>query len=283
MPRRLTPPRAANKSYNMESMKNTSSREMAPAPFRPGERLGGSVSGSLHAIVLHRIGQSIVRGDIAPGELLPTADELSAAYGVSRTVIRESIKVLAGKGIVESRPRTGTRVRAHIHWNFLDPDVLSWRYATVRSGDDARELFELRRAIEPMAASLAATRATATEVALLKSLLAEMERVADDAERFAEPDLAFHQAILRMTGNQLIGSLGALIETALVMSFRLSNDDARGQSHSMPLHRLVVERIAAHDADGAGKAVLRLLDAAEDDVRQAIARRRPAAKPPRSS
>lgn len=284
MPRRLTRSHPANKSYNMESMKIATSSRGAPPPlFRPGERLAGSASGSLHAIVLHRLGQSIVRGDIAAGDLLPTADELGIAYGVSRTVIRESVKVLAGKGLVESRPRTGTRVRPRIHWNFLDPDVLAWRYAAVRSGDEARQLFELRRAIEPMAAALAAARATADEVAELRSLLAAMERVADDAERFTEPDLAFHQAILRMTGNELISSLGALIGTALVMSFRLSNDNPHGQAHSLPLHRLVAERIAAHDAEGASKAVLQLLDEAEKDVRRAIASRRKAAIPPRSA
>jgi DNA-binding FadR family transcriptional regulator len=240
----------------------------------PLGRLSGTASGSLHAIVLNRIGQAIVRGDIAAGALLPTADELSVAHGVSRTVIRESLKVLAGKGMVESRPKTGTRVRPRSHWNFLDPDVLAWRYAAVRGGDEARELFELRRAIEPVAASLAARRATPGQVAELDALLDAMERVADEPERFAEPDLAFHQAILRMTGNELIGSLGALIETALVMSFRLSNENPRGQRHSMPLHRLVAERIAAGDPDGASAAVLTLLDEAEKDVRRAIASRK---------
>jgi DNA-binding FadR family transcriptional regulator len=249
----------------------------------PIGRLAGSASGSLHAIVLNRIGQAIVRGDIAAGALLPTADELSVAHGVSRTVIRESMKVLAGKGMVESRPKTGTRVRPRSQWNFLDPDVLSWRYASLRSSDDGRELFELRRAIEPVAASLAARRATPAEVAELEPLLDAMEMAADEPERFAEPDLAFHQAILRMTGNELIGSLGALIETALVMSFRLSNENPSGQRHSMPLHRLVAERIAANDPEGASRAMLTLLDEAEKDVRRALASRRASKETSRSA
>jgi DNA-binding FadR family transcriptional regulator len=237
-------------------------------------RPSGSASGSLHAMVLNQIGQGIVRGEFAPGDPLPNADDWSAAHGVSRTVLREVVKVLAGKGMVESRPKTGMRVRPRSDWNFLDPDVLAWRYSGVVSGDDVRELFELRRAIEPMAGTLAAARATPEQVAELEAVLAEMEKVVDDGERFAEPDLAFHQAILRMTGNELIGSLAALIETALLMSFRLSNDNPSGQRHSMPLHREVARNIATGDGEGARRALSALLDQAEEDVRRAIAARR---------
>lgn len=224
-------------------------------------------------MVLNQIGQSIVQGEFAPGDPLPNADDWSAAHGVSRTVLREVIKVLAGKGLVESRTKTGMRVRPRSNWNFLDPDVLAWRYSGPISGADVRELFELRRAIEPMAGALAAERATPEQIAELEAVLVEMEDVADDGERFAEPDLVFHQAILRMTGNELIGSLAASIETALLMSFRLSNDNPRGHRHSMPLHREVAESISARDGAGARRALLALLDQAEEDVRRAIAAR----------
>ncbi|TGW02087.1 FadR family transcriptional regulator, partial [Mesorhizobium sp. M2D.F.Ca.ET.145.01.1.1] len=99
------------------------------------------------------------------------------------------------------------------------------------------------------------------------------EAVSDDGDRFAKPDLVFHQTILRMTGNELIGSLAALVETALVMSFRLSNDNPEGQRHSLPLHREVAEKIAAGDAAGAQKALLVLIDNAEDDVRRSVENR----------
>lgn len=265
------------KSYYMNSMKKATalskSRPVFTNPLpRKFARLPGSIAGGLHAAVLNQIGQRIVRGDFAPGDPLPNADDWSAAQGVSRTVLREVIKVLAGKGLIESRPKTGTRVRPRAAWNFLDPDVLAWRYAAT-SDSDTRALFELRRAIEPMAASLAAERATPAEIAELDAILDEMAAVADNAELFAEPDLAFHQAILRMTGNELIGSLAAVIETALLTSFRLSNDNPRGQRHSLPLHRDVAEKIAARDADGARRALLTLLDQAEDDVRRALAAR----------
>lgn len=231
-------------------------------------------AGGLHSMVLAQLGQSIVRGDITPGAALPNADDWSAQFGVSRTVIREVIKVLAAKGMVESRPKTGTRVRPRREWNFLDPDVLNWRFAAGVKAEEARAIFELRRAIEPAAASLAAGRAGANEIALLEEQFSLMEQFADDNVRFADPDLAFHQAILRMTGNELFGSLASVLETALVMSFRLTDDNPNGQRPSLPLHRRVIDCIASGDAAGASAAVLVLLDEAEEDVRQSLAARR---------
>lgn len=239
-------------------------------PVRPA----GSFSGSLHGMVLNQIGGRIVRGDFAPGAVLPNAEDWSAAEGISRTVLREALKVLAGKGLIESRPKIGTRVRPRADWNFLDPDVLAWRFASPANSEDARALFELRRGIEPMAAALAAERASPQQVRELESVFAEMEETADEPERFAGPDLVFHQSILRMTGNELLSSLAAVIETALMMSFRLSNDNPVGQRHSLPLHRNVVSRIAAKDADGAREVMLTLLDHAEDDVKRSMDVRR---------
>lgn len=231
-------------------------------------------SGGLHATVLNQLGQSIVRGDLKPGVALPNADDWSAQFGVSRTVIREVVKVLAAKGMVESRPRTGTRIRPRQEWNFLDPDVLVWRFASGVTSEEAKAIFELRRAIEPMAATLAAQRAAAEDIAVLERHFALMERYADDSERFTEPDLAFHQAILRMTGNELFGSLASVIETALVMSFRMTDDNPDGQRPSLPLHRRVIDCIASGDATGAGQAAVVLLDKAENDVRRSLAFRR---------
>ena len=235
--------------------------------------VGGQTFNSLHAAAVEEIGTWIVQGRFQPGETLPNADDSKDMLGVSRSVLREAIKILAGKGLVESRPKTGTRVRPRSDWNFLDPDVLSWRYSGTIDPEDVKALFELRRAIEPMAGALAAQRATPRQIAELEAALAGMEEASDDGERFADPDLVFHQTILRMTGNELIGSLAALIETALVMSFRLSNDNPGGQGPSLPLHRKVAEAIAARDSEGARQALLVLLDGAEEDVRRGVENR----------
>jgi DNA-binding FadR family transcriptional regulator len=224
--------------------------------------------------LLDQLGRSIVRGELAPGDPLPNADDWSAAHGVSRTVLREVVKVLAGKGMVESRPKIGTRIRDRGDWNFLDPDVLAWRYGATTDFVEARSLFELRRAIEPMAGDLAARRAGKAELEFLEQLYGKMELYVDDNERFAEADLDFHQAIMRMTGNELFGSLAALTETAMLISFRLSDDNPYGQRPSLPLHKRVCECIANRDPAGARDALITLLDLAEADVNRSLATRR---------
>lgn len=225
-------------------------------------------------MLLDKLGQAIVRGELAPGDPLPNADDWSASHGVSRTVLREVIKVLAGKGMVESRPKIGTRIRDRSEWNFLDPDVLLWRYGVTTDFGEARSLFELRRAIEPMAGSLAALRADKADIAQLETLYENMELSVDDNERFAKADLDFHQAIMRMTGNELFGSLAALTETAMLISFRLSDDNPLGQRPSLPLHRRVCDCIACGDAAGTRAALIELLDLAEEDVNRSLAARR---------
>ena len=225
---------------------------------------------SLYASLLQQLGIRILRGDLPPGTQLDNVEELSAAHGVSRTVMREVIRVLGDKGMLESRPRTGTRVRPRGDWNFLDPDILAWRYGATTDRSDTRALFELRRAIEPAAGALAAQRASPEQIAELEGYFALMEQHADDGPRFAEPDLAFHQLIRRMTGNELIGSLAARMAAALAMSVRLSDANPLGQRPSLPLHRRVIDCIKTGDADGAQDALLRLLDDAELDVARAI-------------
>jgi DNA-binding FadR family transcriptional regulator len=239
-----------------------------------GSRPIGSSGISLHLKLLNELGRSIVRGDLQPGTPLPNGDDWSAAHGVSRTVLREVVKVLAGKGMVESRPKIGTRIRPRSDWNFLDPDVLGWRFGETVNFEDARALFELRRAIEPMAASLAAERATPADIDALMQVYGEMEQSADDNERFAQWDLSFHQAMLRMTHNELFVSLGSLTESALLISFRMSDHNPLGQRPSLPLHFLVCDCIAKHDPIGARDAMLDLLDKAEQDVDRSLGTRR---------
>jgi DNA-binding FadR family transcriptional regulator len=229
---------------------------------------------SLHGRIAHAIGLRVLSGELPAGSALPNEEALSVQRSVSRTALREAIKILAAKGLIISKPRTGTRVRPRADWNFLDPDVLAWRLSTGDIDRYVKELFELRRMIEPAAAALAAGRATPAAAARLEHAYRGMEAAGDDGERFEEPDRMFHQAILRMTGNEMIGSLAALIETALLMSFRLSNDNPRGQRHSLPLHGAVLAAIRRHQPEQARRAMERLLAQSERDVRLAIATRR---------
>lgn len=215
-----------------------------------------------------------MQGELQPGMPLPSEAVWSEQLGVSRTALREAIKVLASKGLIASQPKTGTRVRPREDWNFLDPDVLIWRFSTGSMDTHIQDVFQLRLVIEPAVAALAAERGGDAGIKRMEQAYGGMEAAGDDGEKFEEPDRQFHQAILRMTGNELIGSLGALIETALLMSFRLSNDNPRGQRHSLPLHRDVLTAIRARHPGRARKAMERLLLQSERDVRQAVAARR---------
>lgn len=233
-------------------------------------------------MVVEQLGFLIASGEFKAGDVLPNADDLSARLKVGRSVLREGLKVLSGKGMIEARPKTGTRVRPRSEWNHLDPDLLAWRYASP-TPDDVASIFDLRRAIEPAAAGLCARKATAEQITELRKALREMEATADDNDRFTGPDLSFHQALLRFTGNELIASLASVVEMALLISFRLSDDSLGGQGHSLPLHRAVLERIAAHDEDGAKLAMVALLNDAEADVRRVLERRGKAAAKPRKA
>jgi DNA-binding FadR family transcriptional regulator len=230
---------------------------------------------SLHGQVAHDIGSRILRGDFAPGDVLPNEADFSARLRVSRTALREAIKVLAAKGLVESRPKTGTRIRPRTDWNLLDPDVLAWQLAAGPLDRFVEELFELRQMIEPQAAAIAARRAGSAEIARIEQACRGMEDAGNDSKRWIEPDLRFHQAIVLATGNELLWPLAAIIETALATSFRLSSANWNGPLHSLPLHKAILDAIRRHDAEAASAAMHRLLDDAAGDVRQALREDRP--------
>lgn len=218
-----------------------------------------------------------MRGDLAPGTVLPNEAAFSASLRVSRTSLREAIKVLAAKGLVESRPKTGTRVRPRADWNLLDPDVLAWQFAAGPIARFIKDLFELRQMIEPQATAMAARRADPVEIDRIEQAYLGMAAAGNDSELWLDPDLRFHQAIIRATGNELLWPLGAIIETALATSFRLASARWDGPGHSLPLHKAILDAIRGRHADAASAAMHRLLDSAAEDVRRAIANSR--AKP----
>jgi len=226
---------------------------------------------SLHGQVAHDLGGRIMCGELAPGAVLPNEADLSASLRVSRTSLREAIKVLAAKGLVESRPKTGTRVRPRADWNVLDPDVLAWQFAAGPFARFIEDLFELRQMIEPQAAAMAARRAGPAEIERIEQAYLGMEEAGNDSDLWIDPDLRFHQAIIRATGNELLWPLGAIIETALATSFRLSSAQWDGPIHSLPLHWAIFDAIRKRDAAAAQAAMHRLLDGAADDVRRALA------------
>jgi DNA-binding FadR family transcriptional regulator len=223
----------------------------------------------LHGAVVHEIGVRIVNGDLQPGETLPDNGFLIDA-DVSRTVVRETIKVLAAKGLVESRPKVGTRVRPRRDWNLLDPDVLAWQ---IEAGPDAgflEQALELRRMIEPAAVRLAAERASESQIATLYEAYEEMLAAGDDLDAFMAPDLRFHSLLLEACGNELLEHMSEIFTAVLRTVFAYSSSSSRSYPRAARRHRAIVKAIEARDPDAAEQAVLRLIDDTQRNLTSAL-------------
>ena len=213
---------------------------------------------NLHGHVVHELGQRIVGGELRPGELLPREETLAEQMEVSRTALREAMKVLSAKGLVESRPKVGTRVRDPRFWHQLDADVLGWRCALMPTEDFVRKLIEMREVIEPAAAATAAVRCSVEQLERLDAAYAAMDR-AKDLDAWTEADLAFHEAVLNATNNELMASLFSVIETALGTFFVLSARTAKDFKYSLPHHQKVLEAIRRRQPEAARRAMLRMV------------------------
>jgi GntR family galactonate operon transcriptional repressor len=220
----------------------------------------------LHREVVDVLGQRIVRGDYRPGEVLPNESDLGLTLDVSRTVVREAVKVLASKGMLSSRPKTGTRVLERANWSLIDPDVLTWQVDVAADMSLFRDLSDVRSIIEPQAASLAAARRTAAEGEQLSELLAELDSAAEDTDRYIAADLALHASILRATHNELLARMTGTIRVALAASRRISVKVPGGPRGAMPLHRAVVAAIRNGDPAAARDSMNDLITGAARDI-----------------
>jgi len=215
---------------------------------------------SAHGLITRAIGTDILTGRLQPGAALPCEDELLQRFQISRTALRESLKTLAAKGMIQSKTRVGTRVLPASQWNMFDPDVMAWRLEAGVDIGFMRSLFEIRFAIEPAAASLAADRRGEADLALMADLLAEMADAAE-LERFVAVDLAFHKAILTASRNPLMQSIGTVIEAALVAAFRRSapTDSRERLNQSVAEHAAIFDAISAGEAEAARAAMVAVI------------------------
>jgi DNA-binding FadR family transcriptional regulator len=234
----------------------------------------GYPRGGLHGQIVHLIGRRIVNGAIRPGELLPADSQLRA----SRTVVREAIKVLAAKGLVESRPKTGTRVRTPESWNLLDPDVLAWQQEGTPQPEFLRKLTEVRLIVEPAAAELAARRARPPELAALETAFREMTAAValkpSDFEAFDQADIRFHRAVLQACHNDVLEQMSAMVYSALLVSFHATSRLPGRARGSLPLHRAILEAIRGRAARRAGAAMRRLVSSTAREI-ETLPRKRP--------
>lgn len=208
---------------------------------------------SLTYALVESLGQLIVTGEF-DAKPFPTEGELSRQHGTSRSVTREAVKMLTAKGLLRARPRQGTSVTPEKHWNLLDPDVLRWLLERKFSLELLTEFTEMRLAIEPAAAALAAKRADAPALAGLRAGYQRMTAAAKGEDEAVVADIAFHTAVLAATGNRFFAQLDPLINTALRISIRLTNR-IKGRAADLAQHREVLNAILAGDADRASDAM----------------------------
>jgi DNA-binding FadR family transcriptional regulator len=236
------------------------------APERGGRR-------GLHAEVVDRLGSMIAGGAVEADEPV-VPEEVGRRYGVSRTVVREALRVLEAKGMVSARPNVGTRVRPISDWNLLDPDVIGWRVRGSAQRDQLRELLELRGAVEPYAARLAAGRPRpGTHAALWEAYRTMEETVrAGDVAGFTSADIGFHHALLRASGNHMIEQLHVTVAAALrVRGEQLMSADDIGDE-TVRLHRRVAAAVSAGSPDQAERRMRELLDAAHHATERVLER-----------
>jgi DNA-binding FadR family transcriptional regulator len=220
----------------------------------------GYPKAGLHGRLVHAIGRGIVSGQIRPGEQVPTPPGVRA----SRGVLREAMKVLAAKGLVVARPRTGTRVRPPEAWNHLDPDVLAWHREGLPWGAFLAKLTELRLIIEPGAAELAARRAGPAELWSLQKALHDMrdalERTPPDHEGYNEADIRFHRTIVQACDNDLLEQIGETVNTALLVAFNAAVRVPGLPRSSLWRHQAILDAIRRRQANRARAAMRRLVE-----------------------
>lgn len=227
---------------------------------RVGRRTGGNRGRGLHGQLVQQLGQMIVSGDLgADRPLVP--EEIGQRFEVSRTVVRESLRVLEAKGLVSARPNVGTRVRPVSDWNLLDPDIIEWRAFGPQRDDQRRELCELRWTIEPLAARLAVGHGRED----IQQRLTDMAEIMShslaqgDTLTFSRADAEFHALLLQVTGNRMLEHLSGIVSSALQVSGGPVTGCDRPTETAVGLHATIVEALATGDAAGAEAAMRQLL------------------------
>lgn len=216
---------------------------------------------ALHGSLLAALGSAIVSGRYRAGDVL-TLEGVSAEHELSRSVVREAIRVLESMGMVESRRRVGITIRSADNWNVFDPRVIRWR---LEFGDRAAQLAslsELRRGFEPTAAGLAARRADAHQCRIMAAAVSDMVihgRSGNLAE-YLVADKIFHQTLLDASGNEMLRALSGIVDEVLSGRTRLGMMPASPDPVAIALHDDVARAIRTGDEAGAERAMLAIID-----------------------
>lgn len=224
---------------------------------------------NLHDQVIQELGRLIVSGELKPGDSLPREEALAQRMVISRTALREAMKVLASKGLIETRQKTGTRVRDPRYWNQLDADILAWRCASMPTEDFVEKLVEMREIIEPAAAAAAAKRRTPEQLARLKAAYEAMAAAAD-LDAWTKADLDFHERMLECSNNELMTSLFSVIDAALGAYFLLSARTAVDFKYSLPRHFAVYDAVRLRRPEAAREAMHGMIVDSRANIRRRV-------------
>jgi DNA-binding FadR family transcriptional regulator len=213
----------------------------------------------LHGTIARDIGVRIVSGRIAPGRVLNGEIQASERLKVSRTAYREAVRILAAKGLIESRPKLGTRVSEPRYWHLLDPDVISWIFTGNPDEQLLHALFELRTIVEPAAAALAAEKRSPAQLQALRRALDEMAASTLAAEEGRQADRNFHSVLLEASGNPFLASLESGVAAAVNWTTVFKQRKRPLPRDPIPDHERVYEAVSSGDATAARDAMSELV------------------------
>jgi DNA-binding FadR family transcriptional regulator len=225
---------------------------------------------NVHGNTVDFLGSAIVAGQYPVGGSLPAEALLCESLGVSRTVVRESIKSLVAKGLIVTGPKLGTRVLPEDQWNWFDPDVIAWMVKKGLPIEFIRDLQDLRRVVEPAAVRLAAVRASEHHLHEIQAAFAGMQHAVEYGGDYVSFDLRFHQGLLQASQNRLLAQMSKVISALLRTGFEISTSKENGPASSLSMHREVMEAVMVHDPDRAEKAIIELIDGASQDIEDVL-------------
>lgn len=218
----------------------------------------------------HELGKAIVRGQYNQVGGLPTEAELCEQFGISRSAMREAVKMLSAKGLITSRPRQGIRILPKDQWNIFDTDVLKWILNSNPSLELLKEFLQMRMAIEPKAAALAAQYAQTEDIESIGKAIERMIAAKNGLDDPLQSDIAFHISILYASRNRFFIQLREFVQTALNVSIRHTNQLKGITVGDIEDHTAIYNAIKAADATGAEAAVTHMIDEAQGLIEAAL-------------
>ena len=257
----------AAKATRAAPSRTTTARRVTPkaaprAELKPALRL--------HSTIARDIGIGIAAGRLRPGDTLAGEIEAAEQLEVSRTAYREAIRILAAKGMVESRTKTGTRVSPRERWHILDPELLGWFMETKPTEGFVRDLFEVRMMVEPYAAALAATNHTDADVSAMQDALDTMDRLGLATEEGRIADRTFHRLVLVATRNEMIAALSSSVSAAVSWTTYFKARTQSQPRNPIAEHRAVLDAIRDGDAERARAEMSELVRLALRDMQAAL-------------